>query len=657
MMGGDISITSVLNEGSLYTLRVPMQVVLPPTLPAAADPTDLALDNARLYQSEARRAARLQTLTRLNHLISASLEMDQVLHEIAKAATSLMDATVVSVWGVDEAARTLDVLAFSDAAMGVDFPAAQVTFDRGGVGWVATHRQPLTVTDVFADTRFVALDWWQKHGLRSCVAVPVMLDGRLLAVLAFNGRQPLHYEVDDASLVDSFVAQTAVAIRNARLFQEIRQQAAQLTRANTALHAEIQTRQHTEEALRLAKEAAEAANRAKSAFLANMSHELRTPLNAIIGYSEMLHEDAETQGHTESAADLQKIHTAGKHLLTLINDILDLSKIEAGKMVLTPETFDVTHMVHEVIATIQPLVVHSGNHLTLRVAADVGTLYADETKVRQSLWNLLSNACKFTSHGHITLDVRRESVAAHPWLLCRVQDTGIGMTPEQMDSLFQEFTQADVSTTRKYGGTGLGLAISQRLCRLMGGEITVTSTLGQGSTFTMRLPAAPLRLPEPAAGDAMPPVPQQPEACLPAAHPLVPTVSSQAPTVLIIDDDPAVRDLLPRLLARDGWQTVTAATGAMGLYMARTVQPRLITLDVQMPDLDGWGVLSALKADPDLADIPVVVVTIADNPSYGYTLGAADYLIKPVDPEYLLTVLKKYEEGKTCTLNRARSSS
>ena len=271
---------------------------------------------------------------------------------------------------------------------------------------------------------------------------------------------------------------------------ELGQIAAAVNHTARALFETSADRQQTEEALRVAKEAAEAANRAKSAFLANMSHELRTPLNAIIGYSEMLQEDAADQGHSESAADLRKIHAAGRHLLTLINDILDLSKIEAGKIILTPETFDVSRMVHEVVATIQPLVMHNANHLTLRVATDVDTLYADETKVRQSLWNLLSNAGKFTSRGHITLEVMREPCAAHSWLLLRVQDTGIGMTPEQLDHLFQEFTQGDVSTTRTYGGTGLGLAISQRLCQLMGGEITVTSVLGQGSIFTMRLPAS-----------------------------------------------------------------------------------------------------------------------------------------------------------------------
>jgi len=606
-----------------------------------ADQAALALENAHLYQSQERRATRLQTLTHLNHLISASLEMDQVLHEIAKAAAKLMDATVVSVWAVDEAARTLDVLAFSDEELGADFPAHQVTFDQGGIGWVATHRQPLNAPNIFADARFVALDWWQRHGLSSFVALPVVLDNTLLAVLSLNSRQPFHCEADDQYLLECFVAQTAVALRNAQLFQEIRQQTAKLTQATTELHTEIRARQQTEEALRVAKDAAEEANHAKSAFLANMGHELRTPLNAILGYSEMLQEDAAAQGQEASVADLRKIHAAGKHLLTLINDILDLSKIEAGKMILAPDTFAVARMVREVVATIQPLVVRNANSLTLRVAADVGTLYADETKVRQSVWNLLSNACKFTSQGQLTLEVTREYLDGCSWLLFCVQDTGVGMTPAQMAPLFQEFTQADSSTTRKFGGTGLGLAISQRLCHMMGGEITVTSAPGQGSTFTMRLPASPL-IPLDTPEEDVWHAPLQSEA-LPLAEDMPePLVSPSEQTVLVIDDDPTVRDLIPRLLAKEGLHAVTAANGTMGLQMAKTVHPRLITLDVQMPEPDGWGVLSALKADPDLAEIPVIVLTIVDNPSHGYALGASDYLVKPVNPEHLLAVLKKY---------------
>jgi signal transduction histidine kinase len=270
--------------------------------------------------------------------------------------------------------------------------------------------------------------------------------------------------------------------RNITLQRSVEARTRELDKINLELHRLI------DEANR-AQEAAEQANRSKGIFLANMSHELRTPLNAIIGYGEMLLEEAEDLGQPGFIPDLQKIHAAAKHLLALINDILDLSKIEAGKMDLYYETFDVASMIQDVMATIAPLVKKNANALKVHCADDLGAMRADLTKVRQTLFNLLSNACKFTEHGTITVEVTRETGDGGGWVTFRVRDSGIGMTPEQMEKLFQEFSQADASTTRKYGGTGLGLAISRKFCRLMGGDITVESTVGQGSTFTITLPA------------------------------------------------------------------------------------------------------------------------------------------------------------------------
>jgi signal transduction histidine kinase/DNA-binding response OmpR family regulator len=376
-----------------------------------------------------------------------------------------------------------------------------------------------------------------------------------------------------------------------------------------------------------AKKEAEAATKAKSFFLANMSHELRTPMNAILGYSEMLMEDAEDQGQEDFIPDLQKIHAAGKHLLGLINEILDLSKIEAGKMDLFLESFDVAGMINEVASTLKPLVDKNGNTLQVHLAPDLGVIHADLTKVRQSLFNLLSNASKFTENGTITLNAKAVVKDGARWIVFRVADTGIGMTPEQLDKLFQPFVQADASTSRKYGGTGLGMTITQLFIKMMGGEMSVASELGAGTTFTVLLPtevraSPPAESPQPEASEPK---------SLPGLH-----------TVLVIEDDPGARDLLTRFLTKEGYRVETAAGGEAGLRLARELQPDIITLDVMMPDMDGWAVLSALKADAELADIPVVMLTIVDNKNLGYALGAADYLTKPIQRDRLLAILEKY---------------
>jgi adenylate cyclase len=379
-----------------------------------------------------------------------------------------------------------------------------------------------------------------------------------------------------------------------------------------------------------ARDAAMEATVAKSRFLANMSHELRTPLNAVIGITEMLIEDTEEMDNRSAREPLERISRAGKHLLQLINEVLDLSKIEAGKLEISYETVDVAALVDDLVGEVEPLAAKNGNRFVVECASDIGTVRSDPTRLRQIILNLLSNACKFTEHGRVSLSINRSRSDGEEFISVRVADTGIGMTEAQLGKLFQEFSQADSSTTRKYGGTGLGLAISDRLCRLMGGTIEVESKLGAGTTFMMRLPAD---RPSVAVAAAVPT----------AAASAKPISHARTNRVLVIDDDATVRDLMRRYLSREGFDVVTAAGGREGLEFARELRPSVITLDVFMPDMDGWSVLQALKQDADLRGIPVIMMTISDEKQKGITLGASGYLTKPVDRTQLAQLLYRFK--------------
>ena len=412
------------------------------------------------------------------------------------------------------------------------------------------------------------------------------------------------------------------------------------------LEEEVFQRKQAQEELFKAKHAAEEANRAKSTFLANMSHELRTPLNAIIGYSEMLEEETRDAGKIENVQDLKKIQAAGKHLLALINDVLDLSKIEAGKMGLHLETFDVPQVIEEMVTTLQPAAAKNSNSVNVRVAENVGTMKADITKVRQILFNLLSNACKFTDHGTISVDVDQIKAEDKECIQFRVSDTGIGISAQQRQNLFQEFAQADSSIARKYGGTGLGLAITHRFVQLMKGQINVESEPGKGAVFTVQLPTQiAMETTESASSQGTSDAPAKFSETKPNLD-----------TILVIDDDPSVRDLMSRFLTKLDLRVVVAANGEEGFRLAKEIRPLLITLDVVMPECDGWTVLNRLKSDKELAKIPVIMVTIVDNEARGMDLGASNYLIKPVQRDRLAVLVEKHRIARSSAITDADES-
>ncbi len=594
---------------------------------------DVALSNLAAAADDEKREALVSEVGEYREAFTENLRIaeERAKSTESQAAIKRIRAALVS-W--DAAWRELGI-AYSNEDL-----AAAARLQARGVAAIEVVNEEIEVLVEFAaqegyDFRGMALD--QSHSviqLNWIIVVVGILGGILLGLLmAWRIVNPtvritnalrelsakeLNVDIPETGRKDEIgdIARAAATFQQATIqFQD------NLQKANAGL----------EEAAEEAREA----NHAKSDFLAKMSHELRTPLNAIIGYSEMLHEEAEDMGDEAYLADLMKIQSAGRHLLALINDILDLSKIEAGRMDLYFENFEVPQMINEVASTILPLAAKNGNRIEVDCPDDVGTMHSDLTKVRQILFNLLSNACKFTEQGVIKLQVVQDAEDGNDWVEFRIADSGIGMTPEQQKKVFDAFTQADSSTTRNYGGTGLGLAITKNFARMLKGDVTVSSEPGQGSTFTVRLPlqAPALGVEEMGAEEAGEDVIAEPAGDQ--------ATSDSAKTILVVDDDPVARDLLRRHLSRGGYRVEVATNGEEAMRLAREISPDAITLDVLMPQMDGWAVLGALKEDPELENIPVAMLSIVDDRHIGYSLGASDYLTKPIDREKLLAVLAR----------------
>jgi signal transduction histidine kinase/CheY-like chemotaxis protein len=538
----------------------------------------------------------LRALGEVTQAVNSTLDLATVLSTIVAKAVELSDTEAGSIYVVDPTTQGLHLRAshgMSDELI-AELNRQGVDLSEKTIAEAAAQRAPVQTPDLKDAAPSPVLNILLRAGYRAVLIVPLLGPEGLIGMLVVRRKAPGEFPQHTVDLLQTFAAQSVLAIQNANLFTEVEEKSRQLEMAS----------QH------------------KSQFVASMSHELRTPLNAIIGLTEMMVNNATRFGTEKAAEPLRRVHRAGTHLLGLINQVLDLSKIEAGKLELSPETVSLAPLLEDVIGTARQLAEQNKNRLVVESPENLGTLTVDPMRLRQILLNLLSNACKFTKQGEVVLRVKRVADGRN-WIEIAVADTGIGMTPEQLAKLFEEFTQADSSTARQYGGTGLGLAITRKLARMMGGDVTAASEPGKGSVFTVRLPAS--------AGSQ--------------ASRSTGSDGRRSPTadcVLVIDDDATARELIADHLKAEGFSVVTAAGGVEGLKRAKELRPTAITLDVMMPDLDGWSVLAALRQDPELADIPVIMVTIVDEHRRGIALGAAGYLTKPIDRERLHRLVTRF---------------
>ena len=583
----------------------------------------VAIENARLFETErsAREQAEAQArqvaaLNRVAQAVTSTLDLQTVLEIAAREMVDLVNARSAGVGLLNDDRTELRIVAYysrSDepSAVGLLLPIE---------GNLATQQVIETGQSVLIDDaqntplqNEAAREVMRARGTQSILIVPLLARGEVIGTIAPDMDQPDRmFTPEEVRLAETIAHQLAGVIENARLFQETQS-----------------ARQEAEEA----RTVAEHANKAKSTFLANMSHELRTPLNAIIGFTRIVRKKAEGVLPEKQVENLDKVLSSSEHLLGLINTVLDIAKIEAGRMDVIAANFNIGALIDQCANLATPLLKPNVT-LEKHVDGEAGIIYSDQDKIKQIVLNLLSNAAKFTHEGRILLDVRKPNEET---LSISVTDSGIGISAEALGRVFEEFQQADTSTTRQYGGTGLGLAISRNLARLLGGDLTAASELGTGSTFALTIPIQYGRkfVSPPVAATASAQEAEQPAKPIPAKH-----------RVLVIDDDPDAAYLLQESLNHDEFAVTGAPDGHAGLQMAREGQPDAILLDILMPETDGWQVLNDLKSDPATAGIPVILHTIVDKKALGFKLGAAAYLLKPLDPAAVLDALRRVIEER-----------
>ena len=573
-------------------------------------------ENEELRAAAAHNAERARRLARLRGItarLAASLDRAGLFDEIVRAAGDLASSQGAALLLVDESLAVLRVEAgqglHGELGVGAHMPlkgsfATRALEARDVVAIEETAAEPTVLVPTLAD------------GTRpgATIVAPIRVEGRPFGVIEAYYAAPRVIPHDDVEMLDALSDAAAIALRNATAYARILEQGAELARRNEELARQKETLAQLNDELRRA-------NVLKSQFLSTMSHELRTPLTSIIGFGSLLLRGRKGESMSERQRDnIERILSSARNLVTLINDILDLSRIEAGRLDIFRREVDLRELLEALRAGIEPQARSKGLYVRVEVDPDLDRVITDRDRLRQVLVNLVGNAVKFTSQGGVTVHATRAVNA----ITITFQDTGAGIPLDQQERIFDEFYQADQSNTRTAGGTGLGLTISRRLTALLGGRLTLSSTLGAGSAFTIALPATPHAhaIPSPA----------------PAGAPVPPARERR---VLVIDDDPEMVVLLERALEGSAYSVFGALSADDGVRKAHELQPDAILLDVMMPETDGWRALHRLKRDPKIAHIPVVMHTIVDDQALGFSLGATDYLVKPVEREQLLATLAK----------------
>jgi signal transduction histidine kinase/ActR/RegA family two-component response regulator len=536
----------------------------------------------------ARKVEELEALREVGEAVSSSLDVDNVLATIAKHAVELSGTDGGSIMEYAEQDRSFTVRSVyrTEPSVVEKLHTIRIDLDETLVGLAARQRRPLAVTDLDATDLDPHLAVLHEAGWRAVLAVPMLRDDRIVGALVVRRKRTGDFSEETLDLLETFASQSAIALLNAQLYRELKEQSFEL----------------------------ELASRHKSEFLASMSHELRTPLNAVLGFSEVLLERMFGDINERQEEYLRDIHGSGKHLLELLNEILDLSKVEAGRMELEYTSFDLRPVLEETVSMLRERAGAHGIDLRVEIADDVGAIYSDELRLKQVLLNLVTNAVKFTGDGgSVVVRAARRATSVD----ITVTDTGIGVPDGDRERIFESFQQGGRGSSREEG-TGLGLTLSRRIVELLGGRMWLESRVGVGSTFGFSIPARD-RSPGEAEREGGP--------------------GRVLGEVVVIEDDRPSLDLMTAYLSGASLKVTTARDGPSGLEAVRRVRPDAVLLDIRLPGIDGWSVLEALKGEPETRDIPVIVVSIVDERARGVALGAAAYLVKPVSRDDLLTAL------------------